>query len=46
MKFTAELESDNQINFLDITIRKTPTKWIIYICDNTTERRKKATLYI
>jgi len=28
MKFTAELESDNQINFLVITIRKTPTKWI------------------
>ena len=27
MKFTAELESNNQINFLDITIHKTPTKW-------------------
>jgi len=27
MKFTAEPESDNQINFLDITIHKTPTKW-------------------
>jgi len=33
MKFTAELESNNQINFLDITIHKTPTKWTtsIYI---------------
>jgi len=27
MKFTAEPESNNQINFLDITIHKTPTKW-------------------
>ena len=27
MKFTAEQESNNQINFLDITIHKTPTKW-------------------
>ena len=31
MKFTAEPESNNQINFLDITIRKTPTKWITSI---------------
>ena len=31
MKFTAELESDNQIILLDITIRKTPTKWITSI---------------
>ena len=30
-KFTAEPESDAQINFLDITIRKTPTKWITSI---------------
>jgi len=27
MNFTAEPESNNQINFLDITIHKTPTKW-------------------
>ena len=27
MMFTAEPESNNQINFLDITIHKTPTKW-------------------
>jgi len=27
MKFPAELESNKQINFLDITIHKTPTKW-------------------
>jgi len=27
MKFTAEQESISQINFLDITIHKTPTKW-------------------
>jgi len=27
MNFTAELESNNQLNFLDITIHKTPTKW-------------------
>jgi len=31
MKFTAEPESDNQINFLDITICKTPTKQITSI---------------
>jgi hypothetical protein len=31
MKFTAEPESDKQINFLDITICKTPTKWITSI---------------
>jgi len=31
MKFTAEPESDNQINFLDITIHKTPTNWITSI---------------
>jgi len=31
MKFTAEPEFDNQINFLDITIRKTPTNWITSI---------------
>jgi len=34
MKFTAEPESNNQINFLDITIHKTPTKW-------TTSRYRK-----
>ena len=27
MKFTAEPESNNEINFLEITIHKTPTKW-------------------
>jgi len=27
MTFTAETETNNQINFLDITIHKTPTKW-------------------
>jgi len=27
MKFTAEPESNKQLNFLDITIHKTPTKW-------------------
>jgi hypothetical protein len=31
MKFMAEPEFDNQINFLDITIRKTPTNWITSI---------------
>ena len=28
IKFTAKPESDSQINCSDITIRKTPTKWI------------------
>jgi len=27
MKFTAEPESNNELNFSDITIHKTPTKW-------------------
>jgi len=27
MKFTAEPEANKQINFLEITIHKTPTKW-------------------
>ena len=31
MKFTAEMESDSRINFLDITIHRTPTKWVISI---------------
>jgi len=31
MKFTAQPESDNQISFLDITIRQTPTKLITSI---------------
>ena len=31
MKFTAEAESDNRINFLDITIHRTPTNWVISI---------------
>ena len=31
MKFTAELESDNKINFLDTTIQRTPTNWTISI---------------
>jgi hypothetical protein len=31
MKFTAEPESDNWINFLEITIRKTLTSWITSI---------------
>jgi hypothetical protein len=31
MKFTAEPESNNQINFLDITIHKTPSNWITSI---------------
>jgi hypothetical protein len=30
-KFTAETESDNRINFLDITIHRTPTNWVISI---------------
>jgi len=31
MKFTAEMESYNRINFLDITIHRTPTNWVISI---------------
>ena len=31
MKFTAETESDNRINFLGITIHRTPTNWVISI---------------
>jgi len=31
IKFTAETESDNRINFLDITIHRTPTNWMISI---------------
>ena len=31
MKFTAETESNNSINYLDITIHKTPTKWVTSI---------------
>ena len=31
MKFTAEMESDNRINFLDTTIHRTPTNWVISI---------------
>ena len=31
MKFTAETESDNRINFLDITLHRTPTNWVISI---------------
>ena len=31
MKFTAETEPDNRINFLDITIYRTPTNWVISI---------------
>jgi len=31
IKFTAETESNNQINFLDITIHRTPTNWKISI---------------
>jgi hypothetical protein len=31
MKFTAETESSNRINFLDVTIHKTPTNWKIPI---------------
>jgi hypothetical protein len=29
MKFTAEKESDNRINFLDITLHRTTTNWVI-----------------
>jgi len=29
LKFTAETESDNRINYLDITIHRTPTDWKI-----------------
>jgi len=31
MKFTAETESSNSINYLDITIHKTPTNWVTSI---------------
>jgi hypothetical protein len=31
MKFTAEPESNNQINFIDITLHRTPTNWITSI---------------
>jgi hypothetical protein len=31
LKFTAETESDNRINYLDITIHRTPTDWKISI---------------
>jgi hypothetical protein len=31
VKFTAETESNNKINFLDVTIHRTPTKWKISI---------------
>jgi hypothetical protein len=31
MKFTAETESDNRINFLDITLHRTPSNWVIPI---------------
>jgi hypothetical protein len=30
-RFTAEAESDNRINFLDITIQKIPTSWVTSI---------------
>jgi hypothetical protein len=31
MKFTTETESNNKINFLDVTLHKTPTNWKISI---------------
>jgi hypothetical protein len=31
MKFTAETESNNSINYLKITIQKTPTNWVTSI---------------
>jgi hypothetical protein len=31
MKFTAEAESNNRINYLDITIHRTPTNWVTSI---------------
>jgi len=31
MKFTAETESNKSINYLDITIQKTPTNWVTSI---------------
>ena len=31
MKFTAETESNNRINYLDITIHRTPTNWVTSI---------------
>jgi len=31
LKFTAEIETDNKINCLDITIHRTPTDWRTYI---------------
>jgi len=27
LKFTVECETNNQINFLDVTIHRTPTNW-------------------
>jgi hypothetical protein len=31
MNFTAETESDNRLNFLDITLHRTPHNWVISI---------------
>jgi len=36
MKFTAETESDNRLNFVDITIHRTPTNWVLSIHRKTT----------
>jgi hypothetical protein len=36
IEFTTETESSNQINFLDITIHRTPTNWRISICRKPT----------
>jgi len=37
MKFTAETESSNSINYLDITIHKTPTNWVTSIYRKPTD---------
>jgi len=31
MKFTAETETNNKLNFLDVTFHRTPTNWKISI---------------
>ena len=31
LKFTAETETDNMINYLDVTVHRTPTDWKISI---------------